>query len=359
MSADSYRVLLAGGIFMLLLFLRLEARRFGAAEYDEPGERRRSLVRRVSWYALGVAMVVALFLVHPAPHDVLYLIVGPREFVLIDGAILAAVGLALAAALAWLRYGYVRLPPPAAYPGAGLNAIATAFIDEATYRGALLGAMLAIGLPDAGSVVLMTIVYVLVTRAAAPGRHYSMLVVGTFLGAAGGWATLASGGIGAAFIGHAVTSFAMFVFTGHAGQVPRDGREPEELAVRTDPPKGWVDARLVRGSAADALAAVHQTYHDIGPSGFRSRADRWSAGRSRGLLAWIASAGRAATGGKPRDRSTADRRAAERTVDRRPAANSPDARRVGPRTNDLRLTSSSSSDRKPAPGGSPRDQARR
>ena len=42
--------------------------------------------------------------------------------------------------LAW-RYHNLRLPDVAAYPGALLNEIATAFVDEAVFRGALLGFM--------------------------------------------------------------------------------------------------------------------------------------------------------------------------------------------------------------------------
>ena len=346
MSADSYRVLLSGGIFMLLILLRLEARRFRTAEFDEPGRPRRGVLTKLSWYSIGVVLLVALYNVHPAPHDVLYLLAGHRHDVLYFGAIVAALGLALAAVLAWLRYGYLRLPAPASYPGAGLNSIATAFIDEVTFRGALLGALLAIGLPGGGAVLLMTMVYLLVTRAAAPGRHYSVLVVATFLGAAGGWATLASDGLGAAFIGHAVTSFALFVFTGHAGQIPRDGREPEELAFRNAPPAGWLDARLVRGSPdGDVPTTAYEAYQDIGPAGFRSRADRWSAGRSTGLLAWIASAGRAATGRKSGDRPPADRR----TAGRRLATSSPDDGRAGQRARARRAAKRGASKGRPRP----------
>jgi hypothetical protein len=190
----------------------------------------------------------------------------------------------------------------------------------------------------------MTIVYLLVTRAAAPGRHYSVPVLATFFGAAGGWATLASGGLAAAFIGHAVTSFGLFVFTGHAGQMPRGDREPEELAVWTEPPKGWIDARLVRGApGGNVPAAATETYHEIGPSGFRSRADRWSAGRSTGLLAWIASAGLAVTGRKSGDRRATDHRPAPR----RQAANAPDG---GPRPRGRRPAKGSAGGRRPAKG---------
>jgi len=294
MTTETIRILVAGGFFMVLLFLRLEAGRFGAAEYDEPG-RKRDPLTRLAWYAIGFALLAAIYFVHPAPHDVLFLLMGHRTEVITYGAILALPGLAQAAAFAWLRYGYLRLPPARAYPGAALNSIATAVIDEAAFRGALLGAMLAIGLPDGGSILLATLVYVLATRLAAPGHHpYPLLLAGA-MGLAFGWATLASGGIGAAIIGHAVTSFAVFVCTGHAGQVPPAGVEPEDLERRARPPEGWQDARrpLSPGRGAEPRGFGEAP----GQSGFRTRASRRDepVRHSGGLMGWARVTSRAVT----------------------------------------------------------------
>jgi Type II CAAX prenyl endopeptidase Rce1-like len=303
MNPDTIRIFGAGGIFMLLLLLRLEAKRFGAAEFDEPGLPRAGVWTRFSWYAIGLALLAALYVVHPAPHDVLYLLAGQSGDIAANGAILAALGLALAAGLAWLRYGYLRLPAAGAYPGAALNSVATAVVDELTFRGALLGTLVWIGYPAAGAIAIETLIYILVTRAAAPGRHYSVVAMAAFFGGIGGWATLASGGLGGAVIGHAVTSFGVFVCTGHAGQLPRDGREPEEAEFLRRPPAGWYDVRVVPETSD--LVPVGP-YRDIRPSGFSNRAEHASTGRSGGLLGWIAAAGRTATG------HTGDRHTAER-----------------------------------------------
>ncbi len=267
MSADTIRILIAAGFFMLLLFLRLESERFGAAEYDEPG-RRRSVWTRLSWYLIGAILVGAVYLVHPSPHDVLFLLIGHRQEVLAGGLLLAALGVVQAVAFARFRYGYLRLPPARAYPNGALNAVGTAFVDEATFRGALLGSLVAIGLPDGLAIVTATIVYLLATRLAAPGRHPYMLLLATGIGLACGWATLATGGLGAALIGHAVTSFAVFVCTGHTGQVPPDGNEPEEVALRRQIPTGWQDARR---PVAATSAAGESVFETIGPSGYGER----------------------------------------------------------------------------------------
>jgi hypothetical protein len=275
MNTETVRVLIGCGFFAMLLVLRLEANRFGAAEYDEPGAKRGGPWTRISWYLIGLALLAALYVVHPAPHDVLSLLAGHRTDVIFYGAIVALLGLAQAAAFARFHYGSFRLPAPSDYPGAGLNSIATAVIDEATFRGALLGTFMALGLPDGWAILVATILYILVTRMAAPGHHWYMLLLAAFVGLACGWATIASGGIGAAIIGHAVTSFGVFVFTGHAGQVPVTGREPEELELLKGPPEGWQDVRTLATAAPDAAAPAFA--EPIGPSGFSSRAQGRSA----------------------------------------------------------------------------------
>jgi hypothetical protein len=307
MNPESIRILIGSGFFMMLLILRLDASRFGAAEYYEPG-RHRTVWTRLAWYAIGLGLLAALYVVHPAPHDVMFMLLGHRDDVIVYGAILTLAGLAQAGAFAWYRYGYLRLPAARAYPGAAVNSIATAVIDEATFRGALLGTLYAIGIPSGAAIVVATLVYVLATRLAGPGRNRYMMFVAAGIGLLGGWATLATGGIGAAIVGHALTSFALFVCTGHAGQVPPEGREPEELALRTALPEGWQDARrpTIPGRGAEPRGFAEEA----GLSGFNDRSGRRPAGAGRpaaaerpaatgrpgGVVAWIRSSVRGVTG---------------------------------------------------------------
>src|ERR1035437_3858808 len=105
---------------MLLVLLRFQAEHFGAAESEEAKARNRpGVCARLSWYALGLALVAAIYVVHPYPHDDLYLVGGHRQDVLIFGIVLAVLGASQAGAFAWFRYVDFRLPPATAYPGAG------------------------------------------------------------------------------------------------------------------------------------------------------------------------------------------------------------------------------------------------
>ncbi|HEX7491903.1 MAG TPA: CPBP family intramembrane glutamic endopeptidase [Candidatus Limnocylindrales bacterium] len=302
MNPDNVRILIAAGFFMLLVFLRLEAEKFGAAEFDEPNRRKTGPWTRTSWYAIGLALLAAIYVVHPSSSHTLFLVLGRKLDVLAFGAILAVVGLGQAAAFARYNYGYLRLPAGPAYPGAALNSIATAVIDEAAFRGVLLGTMVALGVPGVLGVLLSTLAYVLATRLATRRRHPYTLALVIGMGLVFGVVTLITNGIGAAIVGHAVTSFAVFVCTGHAGQVQPIGAEPEEIESRNMLPEGWEDARRPskpgRGAEPRDFAGV------IEESGFSDRTGRHTADGRRPKTVWVRFAGRPS--GRPKGKRRHD-----------------------------------------------------
>ena len=65
---SSLRVLAGLGFTRLLVMLRLEAERFGAAEYEEIDRYggRPPLLRRLAWYILGSAASWHLLTIHPS-----------------------------------------------------------------------------------------------------------------------------------------------------------------------------------------------------------------------------------------------------------------------------------------------------
>jgi membrane protease YdiL (CAAX protease family) len=238
------RDLVTLGLAGLLCLLRLGAATFSAAEYDEPAsDGRQSTFRlRMAWYLLGFALVATALIVHPAPLSDLRLGLGDRLGALLGGFALGALGTAQAVLFALRRYGRLRMPPLWSYPGAVMNAIGTAFIDEATFRGLVLGFLLLAGINPAIAIVMQALLYVLATRTGAPGRSRYVFGLALFLGIAGGWLTTFTGGIGAAFLGHAVTRVAVFVCTGHAGQPAPRGHEFEDSWEFRRSPDGWRQA---------------------------------------------------------------------------------------------------------------------
>jgi membrane protease YdiL (CAAX protease family) len=235
------RSLVTIGLTLLLVMLRLDAEKFGTAEYYEAnryGERPR-IRRRLTWYGIGFAIAVAILLIHPSPQVDLFLGSGDRLRAVVGGIAYGVLGIAVAVGFATFRYHRIRFPEPWSYPGALLNSTATAFIDEAAFRGALFGLLLSSGMDPTLANVTQAIVYTLTTRLGAPGRDRYLLVLTLGMGLLGGWLTVATGGIAAAFLGHAITRFAVFLCTGHTGQTKPRGREVEEIEKRRRPPEGW------------------------------------------------------------------------------------------------------------------------
>jgi membrane protease YdiL (CAAX protease family) len=193
----------------------------------------------MAWYAVGLALVAAIFVVHPSPQDDFALGSGDREKTIVLGLLYAVVGSSIAMGLAFYRYHRLRFPDVWSYPGALLNSVVTAIIDEVAFRGAVLGVLLLTGMDATVAIVIQAILYTLATRLGAPGRNRWMLLMAIGIGLAGGWVTVVTGGIAAAFLGHAVTRFAVFLATGHAGQFLPRGREIEEIEAKRRPPQGW------------------------------------------------------------------------------------------------------------------------
>jgi hypothetical protein len=235
------RSLIAVGLTLLLIMLRLDAEKFGTAEYYEAtrdGERPR-LRRRIGWYALGFGIAVLILFVHPAPQADLFLGTGNRLGADLGGIAVGLLGVAVAVSFATYRYHRIRFPDTWSYPGALLNSTATAFIDEAAFRGALFGLLLVAGVNPTLANIAQALMYTLSTRLAAPGRDRYLLGLTLGIGLIGGWLTVITGGIAAAFLGHAITRFAVFLTTGHTGQTKPRGREVEEIEKRRRPPEGW------------------------------------------------------------------------------------------------------------------------
>jgi membrane protease YdiL (CAAX protease family) len=217
----------------LLVLLRFDARRFSAAEHDDEDAAGgwRLWLRRLSWYGLGLLIVIVVYNVHPLPLSQLHLQLGTdRGQSLLAGLALGAMGTLVAIGYGWLRFNRLRYPPPQRYPAGLLNSIGTALVDEAAFRGILLGLLLAANWPVEYAIGFQAVLYGLATRLSRPGMPLGMLALVLAQGVVGGWLTIETGGIGAAFLGHALSRLAIFVATGHAGV----SRAPDEEDMREE-----------------------------------------------------------------------------------------------------------------------------
>jgi hypothetical protein len=217
---DFLQYFLFVGFAGLMFLLRLDTRRFGAAEWDTEDGDRRVWLSRLTWYAAGLALGLMVFALHPAPVADLNLVFAPDQGqALLLGLVYAAGGIAAAFGLALLTHGRLSFPQPSRYPGGIVYAVGTAFYDEFLFRGVLLGLLLSLDLPDALAVVGAALIYGGAIRASSADRGLVALTVAVVVGLVGGLLVLMTAGIAAAFMGHAVTRFALFMTMGHPGPI--------------------------------------------------------------------------------------------------------------------------------------------
>ena len=213
---DDLRVLVGLGLTLLLVMLRLEAERFGAAEYDEIGVRGRRPSLRCAGSpgtSSGCRPGRRACVVHPdagsgpVPAGSA---TAPRRSSAASCS--AAVGhRCRPSAFAWLP-----LPPPApartSQPtrARSLNALAHGVHRRGRVprRAPRLPARRRACRRVASRSSSRRSCTCWRRASGAPGRDRYMLVLSSSIGLVGGWATIITGGIGAAFLGHAITRFA-------------------------------------------------------------------------------------------------------------------------------------------------------
>ncbi len=243
MLPEPLQYLLFIGLAAGMLLLRLDARRFSAAEWDTEDGEWRVWMGRLTWYGAGLALALLLFALHPSPVSDLNLVLASEAGdALVVGLLFGGAGIVAAFVLAILRNGHIRFPAPSRYPGGLLYAVGTANFDEFLFRGVLLGLLLSLDLPDWLAVITMAFIYAFAVRAGTGSRGILMLGTWLTIGLVGGVTVLMTAGIGAAFVGHAITRFALFMTMG----------PPERAAVE--------QVQTKTGGSGDAGAYVIQPH---------------------------------------------------------------------------------------------------
>ena len=222
MLPDFIQYLLFIGMAALMFILRLDTRRFSAAEWDTQDGDWRVWMGRLSWYGAGIALALIVFALHPRPVEELNLVLGDRGEAITYGLLFGGAGIAAAFVLALLRNGRITFPAPIRYPGGVLTAVGTAFYDEWLFRGVMLGLLLQLGLPDWLAIVSAAFIYAFTVRAGTGSRGIFTMLLWAAIGLVAGALTVTTLGIAAAFLGHAITRFALFMTMG----------PPERVAVQ-------------------------------------------------------------------------------------------------------------------------------
>ena len=208
---ESLRLSIALGLTIFLVLLRFDSDRIMRSDYFRyryPWLGPASYYGLVVLFAIGIAIILPngrghLFLTRPEPGTMLPLVLG-----------FAAVGILNAVAFAFRWYGGITPLPTSLLPSRLLGAGASAVADELQFRSIVLGMLIFAGIEAGIAVIIQALLYGLAQRRLWRERQWYFLIGSVILGYACGWATVLTGSVLPAMVGHFVVIAALFAFAG-------------------------------------------------------------------------------------------------------------------------------------------------
>lgn len=212
---ESLRLSIALGLTIFLVLLRFDSERIMRSDYFRT---RAPWLGPLSYYGLVVVFAIGIVIILPRGRAQLFL--GPGE----PGTLLpvmlafAAVALVNAVALAYLRYGSVSPLPTQLLTSRLVGAAANAFAEELQFRSIVLG-MLLFGFGTSSAAVsaallIQALLYGLVHRRLWQERDWYFLGASVILGYAAGLATVNTGSVIPAMVGHFAVTASLYAFAG-------------------------------------------------------------------------------------------------------------------------------------------------
>ena len=208
---DSLRLAIAVGLTMFLVLLRFDSERITRSDYFRY---RTPWMGPVSYYVLVTIFAVGIALILPDGRDRLFLTGGDPDAVLPVMLLFVGVALVNGAALAFLRYGGILPLPIELLPSRVLGAAANAISDELQFRSIVLGMLIYAGVPIGWAIAVQAVVYGLTHRRLWRERDWYFLAGSVLLGWAAGVATVQTGSVIPAIVGHFAVTMGLFAFAG-------------------------------------------------------------------------------------------------------------------------------------------------
>ena len=208
---DSLRLAIALGLTLFLVLLRFDSERIIRSDYFRY---RTPWMGPVSYYILIIGFAIGIAIILPSGREQLFLTGGDNETVPMVLLAFTAVALVNGIALAFLRYGGILPLPLELLPSRVLGAAANAVSEELQFRSIVLGMLLFAGVPVGWAIGLQALVYGLAHRRLWRDRDWYFLVGSVLLGWAAGVATVHTGSVIPAIVGHFAVSMSLFAFAG-------------------------------------------------------------------------------------------------------------------------------------------------
>ena len=208
---DSLRLAIALGLTLFLVLLRFDSERITRSDYFRY---RTPWMGPVSYYILVIGFAIGIALILPSGREQLFLTGGDPDAMLPVMLVFAVVGLLNGVALAFLRYGGILPLPLEMLPSRVLGALANAVSEELQFRSIVLGMLLFAGVPVGWAIGVQAVVYGLAHRRLWRDRDWYFLFGSVLLGWAAGVATVHTGSVIPAIVGHFAVTMGLFAFAG-------------------------------------------------------------------------------------------------------------------------------------------------
>jgi CAAX prenyl protease-like protein len=210
---ESLRLSIALGLTIFLVLLRFDSERILRSDYFRY---RYPWMGPVSYYGLVAAFAIGIAVILPNGRGQLFLTPGDPESVLPVMLLFAGVAIVNALAYAFRWYGSIMPLPTPLLPSRLLGAAASAVADELQFRSIVLGMLLFADIPGGvgTALVLQALLYGLAQRRLWRDRQWYFLIGAVLLGYAAGLATVTTGSVVPAMVGHFAVIAALFAFAG-------------------------------------------------------------------------------------------------------------------------------------------------
>ncbi len=208
---DSLRLAIALGLTLFLVLLRFDSERITRSDYFRY---RTPWLGPVSYYILVIAFAIGIAVILPSGREQLFLVGGDTDAMLPVMLVFALVAILNAVALAFLRYGGILPLPIDMLPSRILGALANAVSEELQFRSIVLGMLLFAGVPVGWALAVQALVYGLAHRRLWRDRDWYFLIGSVLLGWAAGVATVHTGSVIPAIVGHFAVTMSLFAFAG-------------------------------------------------------------------------------------------------------------------------------------------------
>src|SRR6266567_5228251 len=210
---DSLKVAIALGLTVFMVLLRFDAERIMHSDYFRY---RTAWLGPLSYYALVLVFALGIAWILPQGRVTLFLTGGEPKSVLPVMLAFGVVAVLNGAAFAYLRYRALLPLPSQLLPSRILGAAANALAEEVQFRSIVLGMLIfATGPAWAGIANLVqAILYGVVHRRLWDERDWYFLGGSVLFAYAAGAATLATGSVIPAIVGHFAVTMGIFAFAG-------------------------------------------------------------------------------------------------------------------------------------------------